>query len=1466
MMLPDNLREFDDMATTRKWLYEDTAKALQSRFPYEDDEWRLELADVKVQEKDYDLRKQKDAIISDRRMPVPVKGTWRLIHKPDNKVVDQHSGTVMNLPYITDRGTYVYNGNEYSMLSQSRLKPGAYTRIRRSGEPETMFNVRPRTGRTFRMIMEPKTGIYKFDMGGSSIPAMPLLQAMGVDDKQIMDALGPDLTAVNMKAGSGSQVLSRLYNRVAGRQAQKGLSSTQQAQQIRELLEKAELEPDVIRRTLGLEENHITGPVLLRAMQKMRNIQRGEERPDDRDAPKFSNVLSVEDLLPERISKDAGNLSRQLFWAAKRAKGLKKFQHAPLNPYVDEWMLKSRLTMPLEETNPLSLLEQMNRITKLGEGGIGSAEAITDEARDVNPGQTGFVDLVAGPEGLNIGIDVRTAFKTYKGRDRQMYAEFRNPKTGKIEYHKPEELDSLKLAFPGDLRRGGDTIQVLHDGELEDVPRDEVDLEIPSLGHMNHAFANLNPMPTAFQSARAFYAGKFWGQYLPQAKGEIPLVDSVMADSDQTYSEYYGRRLGSLKSPVSGTVKKIDGDTMHIQDKEGKTHKVDMVKAFPFNRLTGISFFPMVEEGATVKEGEPVAHSNFTDKSTGSLTLGQNLRTAVVPFRGYSYEDAQILSESAAKKLSTERLYGYDTSTKNGVTLGKNQFRSLFPKRFTKDQLENIDDNGVVKPGTRLRSGDPITLATGPKLLSAEDMHLGRLHKTLRNARTDKSEIWDHDYEGVVTDVKSTRNGAKVFVAAAVPVQVGDKLSGRHGLKGTVGRIVPDEQMPRDPATNEPYEFLLNPMGIQSRVAPAALLEMQLARIARKTGKQMRIPQEPPEEGWGQWVKNLMDEHGLSAREDVFDPELGRTLDEPVQVGEYYMMAFHHLSDKKESARGSAGLAYSSEDQPAKGQGDARSAKRLSTMDLNALLAHGAADVINDAIMIRGSRNDEYFRALRQGLTLPTPKVPMIYDKMLDTLKAAGINIEQKKNLLELMPMTDDDVSKLSAGPVQNSKLVDRNLEPVKGGLFDVGLTGGGLVGNRWSHIELPEPMPNPIFEEPIRRMLGLKQKELEDVINHKHEINGETGGVALKNALSNLDIDKEIKRHRELVKTSRGAARDNSIKVLGYLDTLRRQGKNPGDWVISKVPVLPPKFRPLSQMGDVMISADMNELYQNLIESGESVRALAGVVDDEELAEDRAMNYAALRAVTGMGEAITPEGRARRLKGALKQIIGDSPKTGLFQSRVLSKPVDLVGRGVVGPDPNLDMDTIGIPEDSAWTLYKDFVLRRLRRQNIPMTRALEMYEERHPSARREMLKEMETRPVIVDRAPTWHKFNFMAFKPVPIEGSTVRAPPLIHKSFTLDHDGDQMNFHVVVDDKAAEQAWERMRPSVNLLSLTDLRSPRYGLEQEFALGIYRLTKDPDPRERPVVFRTREEAEEAYRNKQIRLNTPIIIRGEQGAA
>lgn len=1452
------VREFHDMDKARSWLYDGVTRALTSRFPLENKTLRLELSDVSVEEKPYGLPAQKRALLMNQRLNVPVHGTWTLRDKATGAQLDQQRRRVMSLPYLTGRGTILHSGNEYSSVSQARLRHGAYARMKASGEPETAVNVRPGTGRGFNLWMQPDTGVMRLAVGGANIPLYPVLRAMGVDDARLRRDWGPEILAAN--ARDDRTAVSKLYAKLAGPRPDPLTADNPltHGQAVRDLLGAAEVDPAVIERTMGLRGvSRITPDLLVRMAQKTLNLQRGHENPDDRDHPMFARVLSVEDHIPERISLDAGRIARNLLYKAQRTRNLAKMPDGALSPYVDQYLLGSRLTQPLEETNPLALLEQMQRLTKMGEGGIGSADAVTDSARDVNTGQVGFIDPVAGPEGGAIGIDTRVAYKTMKGRDNRLYAEFRDVRTGKTVLRTPEDMADRVVAFPGELKTDSPTVAAISGGKLQHVPRDDVDYEVPSYAHMNAANANMAPAPTGMQSARAFYGGKFWSQYMPVANGERPLVDNLMPDGAPA-TQHYGRLVGTLPSRVDGEVMVADEDRVVVRDDQGKTHETELVKNFPFNRLTGITYRPAVKVGDRVASGDRLANSNFTDDQ-GALRLGTNLRTAVVPYKGKSFEDAYVISASAAERLATQRLFSHDQDADQGTTISRDKHVALFANKYTNDQLAKVDERGLAREGQVLQRGDPMILAVGPKMLTAEDQQLGNLHKALRSAHVDRSTVWENDYPGTVVDAVVLRDGsARVNVVAQVPVREADKLATRYGLKGIVGKIVPDHEMPVNPATNQPYELLLNPMGILSRVAPAQKVEILLAKLARSRGKPIDIPAEAPKEGWNVWALQQLKDAGLPESEGVYDPLDKVKLEGDLYTGETYVMPFHHLADKKISYRGSSGGSYTMDDQPAKGGGPSQQAKRMAQQDVNALLSYGAKDVLYDAHVVRGSNNPEYWRALRLGRPVPVPGEPFVYTKFLETMKAGGINIAKKGDVLSLMPMTDRDVDGLSSGALTSSASVDSDLKPITGGLFDPKLTGG-IGGRRWSHIQLAEPVPNPVFEDPIRRILGLTRKELEGVITGQQELGGLTGGRALSAALDKIDPAARVQELRTLAMKRRGATRDDAIKVIGFLQGAIKQGVHPRDWMITRVPVLPPVFRPIARDGDVMLSADMNELYRDVQETSKSLTQLSKDLPASALGQQRLELYRAVTAATGMGESITPEGQAKRLKGALWQILGDSPKTGLYQSRVLAKPVDAVARGVVAPDPDLDMDSVGIPEDMAWTLFKDLGLRTMSRRNIPLERALELWEARAPQAVDVLDETMAQRPVLLNRAPVWHKNNIVAVRAHRVDGSAIRVSPLITKSMTMDFDGDQSNIHLPVDERAAAQAWELMRPSRNLFSLTDLRSARHTLQQELALGIYRASAPPDMA-RPVrTFPTRAAASAAYARGEIRTNDPITI-------
>ena len=1451
------LREFDDTRAARKAIYEGTLEALKKRFPLENKSYRLELSNVRFTgPQDFTLAQQKQALLTDKNLHTPVSGRFRLIRKSDNAVVDEKDEVVMNVPYYTDRGTIINNGSEYTVANQLRLRPGVYTRIRRSGDVETQFNVKPGTGRGFRLRMEPSTGVITVNVGHANMPLYPLLKALGVSDRQMQKAWGADVAYANAQKAnsvSGRSAVDKLYNAFAGYNAQ-AQDLVSKETYLRETLPKFELDPGVTVRTLGIEANGVTPEVLLRASEKMFGVNRGDERPDDRDNPGYANVYGIEDLYRERIEKDAGRLSRNIMMKISRAGSLKPVGRGAFSGWHDELLHGSGLAMPGDNSNPMSVEEQLLRVTRLGEGGISSPDLLTDEARAVNPGNLNYIDAIAGPENSRIGADARLGVYARKGSDGRLYSLFIN-RQGKKEYIAADTASDHVIGFPGSDPK--DTVvPAMKRGRVQMVPREEVDYFVPSTAGLFSSNINLNPMPTAIQGGRQFYAAKFWGQYLPAAHGEVPLVASLMPDGKTTWLEHYGRRLGTLKAGVDGVVTQVTDKGVTVKDSNGKKHFVETVTDFPFNGLTGLTYTPTVKAGDAVKADDIVAASNFVDPRTGSLAMGRNMRIAWISAKGLSYEDSVVISEDAAKKLATNRLYGFESEPRDGGELGLSKFMSAFPKKFTRAQYETLDDNGVVKEGTVLNKGDPICVAVGPKLLTAEDATLGKLSKVLRGAFTDKSQVWDHDYPGTVVSSTVFRGRAKVNVRAAPPLQVGDKIAPTSALKGTVGAIIPMDKMPRDAATNEPYDILMNPMGIPSRIAPGPVIESALGKLAKARGSQIRIPQDPPPEGWAAWAKAQLDAAGVSPTADVFDPETGKTI-KGVGDGYVYWHAMHHIADKKLSAKGGAG-GYTADLQPAKGGKEG--AKRISGLDGLALLSHGATEVLKDVQTIRGTRNEAYWKAVRSGGPLPQPEVPFIYRKAMNLLRAGGINVVEGQKATDIMPMTDRDTERLSGGRVISSgRMLDDDMKDIEGGLFDPHMTGGSGNQDRWAEIRLPEAIPNPVMEEPVRRVLGLTSKRLQAVISGAESLDGKTGGEALSDALGRIDVDREIARQKDLVRKSRGSARDNAVKVIGYLSGCKKQGVTPKDWMITRVPVIPPMFRPVAKIGDTALISDINELYRDVIESADAFRSLHADVGDAGTTEERLNVYKAVKAAYGLGEPISPEGQAKGLKGAIRQVIGaGSPKFGTFQAKVLSKAVDGVGRAVIGPEPNYDMDQCGVPEDAAWKLYRDYVIRSLVRRGYPQERAQQLCDDRAPVAKDLLLEEMGRRPVILDRAPTWHKFNLMAFWPSLVKGSTLRMNPLVEKGFCADHDGDQMNFHVPASDKAVREAIDKMMPSKNLFSLTDLRKPRFVPNMEMTLGLAKLTA-PASKAKPRVFVTAQDAVRAYRRGEIGANDPVSV-------
>jgi DNA-directed RNA polymerase beta' subunit len=541
--------------------------------------------------------------------------------------------------------------------------------------------------------------------------------------------------------------------------------------------------------------------------------------------------------------------------------------------------------------------------------------------------------------------------------------------------------------------------------------------------------------------------------------------------------------------------------------------------------------------------------------------------------------------------------------------------------------------------------------------------------------------------------------------------------------------------------------------------------------------------------------------------------------------------------------------------------------KRLSMLDVNALMSHGATETLRDARLIRGQKNEQFWLQFMLGFTPVKPKVPYVYDKFVHQLKAAGINVVPDGHRANVMALTDQDVKELAGNRIiRSGELVrfDDNMSPIPGGLFDPKLTGGH-GGRRWAAIELPEPLPNPVMEEPIRRILGLTQKKFEAVLAGDESLPGYgSGPQAVAKALDQLDLDKELDKARAEWRYGRASHRDEAIRRWQYLDSAKKLGLHPRDWVLHRVPVLPPAFRPVSMLGDtgIPLISDPNYLYKELLDAIRNYNDMVKQVGKKNAGPERLAVYHAFQAVVGLGEPMHPKLQEKGVSGILKSIFGESPKFGTMQRKLLSTTVDNVGRAVITPDPDMDMDSIGIPENQAFDVYSKFIVRRLRRRGLPIREALRHVRERTPLARSIMQEEMEERPVYVNRAPVLHKFGILAFRPRLVSGNTIHLSPLVTKGFNADFDGDAMQFHVPTSPEAVKEAYDRLLPSRSLFSPADFQSPVHMPGQEYLGGLYESTRRRSvSRKRPRVFRSRQDAIRAYRRGEITVDTPVEILG-----
>lgn len=900
-------------------------------------------------------------------------------------------------------------------------------------------------------------------------------------------------------------------------------------------------------------------------------------------------------------------------------------------------------------------------------------DSIPMESRNVQPSTLGYIDPIRTPESGKVGVDNYMARGARKGKDGKLYSQFRDVRTGELTYKTPQQVADLVLTFPGSMDKTGKRVPAMRGGKLTYVNKSEVDLVLPAMEEAFNPLSNMIPMKSQVKGQRLVMASRMTTQALPIVDAETPLVQSAIPGTEgkQSYEEMYSNVMGAMRAPSGGMVMAVTPDEITIRKDDGTKEKHDLYNMFPFNRKTFYHQTATVKPGDRVAPNQLIAHSNFTDKA-GSTALGRNARTAYVSWQGKNFEDAVVISEGFAKKMRSEHMYQHDMEVDDKTKVGKKSFIQLFPGKFNKQLLSQMDDNGVIKPGTIVKYGDPLILGATQK-----ESAYNKVHKQGQAGFSNATVTWDHHDDGTVTDVVMGKKGPTVVVKATSTMQVGDKLSGRYGDKGVIADVIADGEMPHD-ADGQPFEVLLNPLGVITRGNPAQMAELLLGKIAKRRGTPFKIQDFDSTKDMSAWVMEQLGREGLSDLEDIIDPSKERKI-KGIATGHRFFMKLHHTAEGKSQSRG--GGSYTMEGAPAKG-GESGS-KRIGMLDTNALLSHGATATLQDISTVRGQKNDDYWMQFMSGYNPATPKVPLVYRKFVDQLRAAGVNVVKQGTQTNIMALTDKDVDELAGDrELRSAEGVDwgSSLKEIPGGLFDKAKTGGH-GGNRWSFMKLHEPLPNPVMEEPIRRMLGLTQKDFQAVISGDKQMGSHgTGPRALKRALGAINIDAEIVKARNVIAAGRKSERDSAVRKLGYLKSAKNLGLKPEDYILSKVPVLPPMFRPVSLMSNGMpLVNDANFLYKELFEANKSLVKAQEEFGQSASGNERLTTYNAFKAVTGLGDPIGQKTRDKNVQGILKTVFGSSPKFGTVQRKLISTTVDNVGRAVITPNPNLDMDSVGL-------------------------------------------------------------------------------------------------------------------------------------------------------------------------------------------
>ena len=782
--------------------------------------------------------------------------------------------------------------------------------------------------------------------------------------------------------------------------------------------DKAALSEELAARCDDLIPKHITIDDIFATINYLNCLGHGVGTTDDIDHLGNRRIRSVGELLQnqfrigfsrmERVVKERITLQAQ---EPDKVTPAALINIRPVMAAIKEFFGSSPLSQFMDQNNPLAELTHKRRLSALGPGGL-SRDRAGFEVRDVHYSHYGRMCPVETPEGPNIGLISYLATFARINKYGFIEAPFRriDKETGvvldEVTYMTADVEDDYKVAQANEPldennRFVRKKVNVRYRDEFMEVEAGEADYMDVSPRMMVSVATAMIPFLENDDANRALMGANMQRQAVPLLKTESPIVGTGMEYQAAVDSGTV------VLAKRAGTVTKATADVIEITTADGTVDHYDLIKFMRSNQGTCVNQRPIVSEGQTVAEKEVIADGPAT--SNGEISLGKNALIGFMTWEGYNYEDAVLINEKLVRDdvYTSVHIEEYELESRE-TKLGPEEITRDIPN-VGEDALANLDENGIIRIGAEVHSGDILVGKVTPKgetELTAEERLLRAIFGEKAREVRDTSLRVPHGEYGIVVDVEIfTRENSdelspgvnqvvRCYIAQKRKISVGDKMAGRHGNKGVVSRILPQEDMPfLDDGT--PLDIVLNPLGVPSRMNIGQVLEVHLGFAYRKLGQKIATP--VFDGAHEADIREALKEAGY--REDgksiLTDGRTGLKFDNPITVGVMYFLKLHHLVDDKIHARSTGPYSLVTQ-QPLGGKAQF-GGQRFGEMEVWALEAYGAAYTLQEILTIKSDDivgRVKTYESIVKGLNVPQPGIPESFKVLIKELQSLALDVK----------------------------------------------------------------------------------------------------------------------------------------------------------------------------------------------------------------------------------------------------------------------------------------------------------------------------------------------------------------------------------------------------------------------------------------------------------------------------------------